>query len=284
VYDPATARFLSKDPIEGGTIPAAQYLTKDPVVDRPESSNLYLYCLNDPVNYTDPSGNDSKPEDRIRPGSRISNLLVRNDQLAEVKKKLSDALGVTIESIPTSPDRGYSYLVLPPVALNDAGHAKIIEALAPYKLSNRDQYDELADVMRALYRGDVTSPPGYFDRHLVVDPDTGKAYVSSAADFGASLISGDLDVVPTERLKGMVRDGFAQEIDGYIYVAGINYANKQSHQLVFEPRRLVVNTTGKTLTGDNDYKAVSAIGKEPQATDFLLACEGGQRSRSWWNR
>jgi RHS repeat-associated protein len=40
-YDPAAARFLSKDPIEqaGG------------------HDNLYLYCANDPVNQTDPSGN-----------------------------------------------------------------------------------------------------------------------------------------------------------------------------------------------------------------------------------
>jgi RHS repeat-associated protein len=40
-YDPSAARFLSKDPIEqaGG------------------HDNLYLYCANDPVNQTDPSGN-----------------------------------------------------------------------------------------------------------------------------------------------------------------------------------------------------------------------------------
>ena len=41
MYDPTTARFLSKDPLEeaGG------------------SPNPYLYCANDPVNRTDPSGN-----------------------------------------------------------------------------------------------------------------------------------------------------------------------------------------------------------------------------------
>jgi hypothetical protein len=48
MYDPSTARFLSKDPLEelGG------------------SPNLYLYCANDPVNKTDPSGNTST-QDKI---------------------------------------------------------------------------------------------------------------------------------------------------------------------------------------------------------------------------
>lgn len=45
MYDPSTARFLTKDPIE----------------DTGGSPNLYLYCFNDPVNRTDPSGNEPQP-------------------------------------------------------------------------------------------------------------------------------------------------------------------------------------------------------------------------------
>ena len=47
-FDPATAVFLSKDPIE----------------ERGGSTNFYLYCANDPVNKIDPSGNRFV----IRPG------------------------------------------------------------------------------------------------------------------------------------------------------------------------------------------------------------------------
>ncbi len=42
-YDPATARFISEDTYRGDATD-------------PASLNLYAYCGNDPVNYTDPSG------------------------------------------------------------------------------------------------------------------------------------------------------------------------------------------------------------------------------------
>jgi RHS repeat-associated protein len=43
-YDPVDVRFLSEDTVRG------EY-------DNPGSLNLYAYCENDPINYTDPSGN-----------------------------------------------------------------------------------------------------------------------------------------------------------------------------------------------------------------------------------
>jgi RHS repeat-associated protein len=43
-YDPGTGRFLTKDPFAG-------YL------DLPQSQNPYAYALNNPIRYTDPSGN-----------------------------------------------------------------------------------------------------------------------------------------------------------------------------------------------------------------------------------
>lgn len=42
-YDPATATFLSKDPVEGA-------------LELPISQNGYSYAHNDPINYSDPSG------------------------------------------------------------------------------------------------------------------------------------------------------------------------------------------------------------------------------------
>lgn len=61
MYDPSTARFLSKDPT-GGKV---------------GSPNLYLYCANDPVNRIDPSGNDefwpSAPPWLVREGQALQN-------------------------------------------------------------------------------------------------------------------------------------------------------------------------------------------------------------------
>lgn len=252
MYDPSTARFLTKDPLE----------------ERGGSPNLYLYCFNDPINNTDPSG-QGHPEDRLRPGSRISNLLVHDDQVAEVTKRLSDALGVTVQTVPGPPKSGYTYIVLPPEALNEAGHAKIVAALAPYQLSNKDVQDNLADALRAIYRGNITNPPGYTDRYLVTDPLTGKGYVSTTADFGASQISGDLSDIPPARLKALVKDGLAQDVGGYIYVAWIDPATKQVNQMVFEPTRAGVEVVAAN-EGGAVYRDIeeSAIGREPRAGDY----------------
>ncbi len=45
-YDPNTGRFVSKDIIEGA-------------IQKPQTSNPYPYCTNNPVNSIDPSGNDA---------------------------------------------------------------------------------------------------------------------------------------------------------------------------------------------------------------------------------
>jgi RHS repeat-associated protein len=235
---PTDANFLSKDPVES-------------------DANPYRCCGNDPVNGVDPSGNQGKPEDRLRPGSRISNLLVKSEIVKDVTEKLSNALKVTVETVPGPPGSGYTYIVLPPEALNITGYTKIAEALAPYKLSANDEFEE---VWRALYRGSINNPRGYSDRYLVVDPLTGKAHVSSAADFGSSEISGNISKVSPKRLKSMVSEGLAQQVGEYIYVAWIDPAKKQVNQTVFEPYRLVE---------EGGYKFQrSALNSKPLSGDY----------------
>ena len=46
-YDPSTARFMSQDTYRGD-------------IEEPDSTNLYAYCGNDPVNFEDPSGHKKK--------------------------------------------------------------------------------------------------------------------------------------------------------------------------------------------------------------------------------
>src|SRR5258708_1825394 len=45
-YNPDTGRFITMDSYEGN-------------LDKPHTLNLYLYCAADPVNNTDPSGNET---------------------------------------------------------------------------------------------------------------------------------------------------------------------------------------------------------------------------------
>ena len=42
-YDPVLGRFTSRDPVEGN-------------YEEPMTLHKYLYCLNDPINHTDPNG------------------------------------------------------------------------------------------------------------------------------------------------------------------------------------------------------------------------------------
>jgi len=53
MYDPATSRWLSSDPIKG-------------VVTNPQSLNLYAYVLNNPLKYVDPFGLQENPMDILR--------------------------------------------------------------------------------------------------------------------------------------------------------------------------------------------------------------------------
>ena len=49
-YDPATGRFLSKDPVRG-------------LIALPSTLNLYSYAVNNPINFVDPSGLSNRPGD-----------------------------------------------------------------------------------------------------------------------------------------------------------------------------------------------------------------------------
>ncbi|MBY0459368.1 MAG: RHS repeat-associated core domain-containing protein, partial [Gemmataceae bacterium] len=193
--DPTTGRFTSDDPLG--------FAAGDP--------NLQRYVKNNATNATDPSG--YHPEDWLTPGSRISNLLVREDQQEEVSAKIAAALGVKYLQTLPGPN-GYRYIVLPPQALNNQGHERIVDALRPYQPG-----DQLPSLMSALYRGDIAKPTGVPNRYAVIDPDTGKLHLSDVADFGAGQVSTSISKMSPERLRGMVRDGLAREVDGYIYVA-----------------------------------------------------------------
>src|SRR5262249_32426545 len=155
-------------------------------------------------------------------------LLLRDDQVEEVAKKLSAALGVRVDSIRNA-GTGYSHIVLPPQALNKDGHDRLVNALWAYQPG-----DQMPDLARALFNGSVTNPPGYPNTYAVIDPVTGEMHLSRVADFGSKEVSADMSRVSPERLKGMVRDGRAQEVDGYMYVAWIDPSTKQTHQMVFE--------------------------------------------------
>ena len=67
-YDSKTARFLSEDTYTGNT--------NDPL-----SLNLYTYCLNNPITYTDPTGHHAS-------GQRLSYSQEYNSDVAELQKKL----------------------------------------------------------------------------------------------------------------------------------------------------------------------------------------------------
>ncbi|KJR46896.1 Rhs family protein [Desulfosporosinus sp. I2] len=71
-YDPAAGRFITQDTVSGK-------------LDNPLSQNLYTYCGNNPVNYTDPSGN------------------MRCDQAVDLMYGLKESVGETIKEILNSP-------------------------------------------------------------------------------------------------------------------------------------------------------------------------------------
>ena len=58
-YDPATARFMSEDTYSG-----------DP--NDPLSLNLYTYCSNNPIAYTDPTGHWKESDKNLLPDARIA--------------------------------------------------------------------------------------------------------------------------------------------------------------------------------------------------------------------
>ena len=77
-YDPFTARFLSQDTYRGD-------------IEEPDSSNLYVYCSNDPVNFEDPSGHKKK----IIFKSLYATLSKKQ------KKKLNRGQRKALKSVPT---------------------------------------------------------------------------------------------------------------------------------------------------------------------------------------
>jgi RHS repeat-associated protein len=67
-YDPETGRFLTRDRYAGD-------------LKRPQSLNKYVYCMNNPLAYTDPSGNLVEPgEDPINYLEEMDNYLLSKDE------------------------------------------------------------------------------------------------------------------------------------------------------------------------------------------------------------
>jgi RHS repeat-associated protein len=95
-YDPEIGRFITRDPLKGKT-------------EAPQTLNRYVYCLNNPLKYIDPSGNEPKTPQEIVEEifQQMSNI--DEDSLAEIQELMNagqyikalkvalDALGFTYE-------------------------------------------------------------------------------------------------------------------------------------------------------------------------------------------
>ncbi|HYH68796.1 MAG TPA: hypothetical protein VD866_29150 [Urbifossiella sp.] len=162
-----------------------------------------------------------------------SNLLVRVEQAAAWADRLS-APGQPVTHALYYDGDEYVRLILPDSARDTPNHDRIAAAFGAAGLPNTTD-GPLAQAVRALYRGNVTTPTGYPDRYLVMDPETGVAYVSSVPDFGLSRLTGDLSRVREYRLTNMVRDGLAQKVGDSFYVAWVDLPAGQLHRIVMEP-------------------------------------------------
>jgi len=84
-YEPSTGRFITQDPKKGDI--------KDPV-----TMNPYIYCRNNPLKFTDPSGEDFKKSIVCYKGQKIITILghmgfyVRNESDKEKVRKLLDGI------------------------------------------------------------------------------------------------------------------------------------------------------------------------------------------------
>ncbi len=74
-YDPEIGRFLARDPLQGEK-------------EVPQTLNRYVYCLNNPLRYIDPTGNQSDEfQDKVEDVfARLSN--VDPEQLSEIQEQL----------------------------------------------------------------------------------------------------------------------------------------------------------------------------------------------------
>jgi len=70
-YDPETGRFLTRDSLQGQR-------------EAPQTLNRYVYCLNNPLVYVDPTGNESEPSD---PQQTVEQIFQRLLKLSPEKYK-----------------------------------------------------------------------------------------------------------------------------------------------------------------------------------------------------
>ncbi|KYK29890.1 MAG: hypothetical protein AYK19_19090 [Theionarchaea archaeon DG-70-1] len=70
-YDPETGRFLTRDSLQGKR-------------EAPQTLNRYVYCLNNPLVYVDPTGNESEPSD---PQQMVEQIFQRLLKLSPEKYK-----------------------------------------------------------------------------------------------------------------------------------------------------------------------------------------------------
>ncbi len=75
-YDPAIGRFISRDPLTGEK-------------EFPQTLNRYVYCLNNPLTYTDPAGTGTEPSNEEKIEDIFKRLqYIDPNALSEVQKLL----------------------------------------------------------------------------------------------------------------------------------------------------------------------------------------------------
>ena len=89
-YDPYTGRFVSED----------SYWGED---ENPLSLNLYTYCSNDPVNFTDPSGHLQKGDENLNMEAQAQIVDLTNKYFSATTQKDKDKIHELAQAIRNNP-------------------------------------------------------------------------------------------------------------------------------------------------------------------------------------
>lgn len=278
MYFPAIGRFTTED--------AKGFAAGD--------TNLFRYVYNSPTNATDPSGNDilaigsgttdevlwqlqntfNVPRGEIlvdnlgAGGNGIWENPTGNQEVYFIRRSLQSSGGrrpfgpqSDIPAINTLYSAYMSRSQLHVVAQLDQNNAKDPSGNALPGLWH--QFDPNRNLQ--LYIGTPLSDLSILTQH--------QQEIAIASMF--SEMTGNVSRVSPERLKSMVQDGLAQEIDGYIYVAWVDIVTQKQYQILYEPFRRPFDDPDhpdyqyKGL--GNERRCISVRGREPKPFDMYKA-------------